>query len=51
MASRLLSVASEIGNDTVCSDDFARLLEVDTRSLGAYTVKGFNEELIVHTLD
>ena len=48
LAFRLLSVASEMSLDLVCSQDFADLLDLPTEALGDYVLKGFPEPVPVY---
>lgn len=50
-ASRLLQVASEADEDTVCSAPFAALLDRPFRPLGAHRLKGFAEPAEVFAAD
>jgi len=49
LASRLLSAASDYGEDTVFSKEIASLLDSTTRCLGEETLKGFDHPIEIHT--
>jgi adenylate cyclase len=50
LTARLLSAASDYGEDTVFSKAIASLLDSATRCLGEQTLKGFDQPIEIHTL-
>lgn len=51
LAARLLSAASDLGEDTVCSKEIAALLYVPTRLVGERTFKGFADPVEIYAVN
>ena len=53
LAARMLETGSHLREDTVCSAEFARLVDLSPRPLGAFDLKGFDapQELLALDLD
>ncbi len=51
LTARLLTQASVMDEDTVCSSEFAALSTIPSRPLGKYKVKGFEHKITMYGLD
>jgi adenylate cyclase len=50
LAARLLSAASDLGEDSVCSTEITALLDASTRLLGEQTFKGFADPVEIYAV-